>query len=76
MFKLSVLCLAHKVGGTMWKFWLHVALLCAKFVVMTRCAIEVVLCMHGHLDMLMGNHGVMEGVDFWYRCCAWCISCI
>ena len=42
----------------MWKFWLHVALLCVKLVVvgiMTRCAIQVVSCMHGHLDMLMGS---------------------
>ena len=42
----------------MWKCWLHVALLCVKLVVvgiMTRCAIEAVLRMHGHLDILMGN---------------------
>ena len=35
---------------------------------MTRCANHVVSCMHGHLDMLMENHGDMEGVDFWYWC--------
>ena len=35
---------------------------------MTRCANQVVSCMHGHLDMLMGNHGAMAGVDFWYSC--------
>ena len=42
----------------MWKLWLHVSLLCVMLVVvgiMTRCAIPVVSCMHGHLDMLMGN---------------------
>ena len=35
---------------------------------MTRCANQVVSCVHGHLDMLMGNHGATEGVDFWYWC--------
>ena len=42
----------------MWKCRLHVALLCAMLVVLgliTRCAAPVVSCMHGHLDMLMGN---------------------
>jgi hypothetical protein len=40
------------------KCWLHVALLCVMLVVVgiiTRCAIQFVSCMHGHLDMLMGN---------------------
>ena len=58
----------------MWKLWLHVALLCVMLVVvgiMTRCAIQVVSCTHGHLDMMMGNHGAMQGVDFW----SWC-SCM
>ena len=35
---------------------------------MSRCANQVVMCLHGHLDMLMGNHGAMEGVDFSYWC--------
>ena len=42
----------------MWKFWLHVALLCVMLVVvglMTRCVNQVVSSMHGHLDMLMGH---------------------
>ena len=34
---------------------------------MARCANQVVSCVHGHLDMMVGKtHGAMEGVDFWY----------
>jgi hypothetical protein len=42
----------------MWKYWLHVAMLRVMLVVVgivTRCAMQVVSCMRGHLDMLMGN---------------------
>ena len=42
----------------MWKFMLHVALLCAMLVVvglMTRGVHQVVSSMRGHLDMLMGH---------------------
>ena len=59
-----------------------VALLCVMLVVvgiMTRCAIQVVSCIHGHLDMLMGSpwcHGrcgrlvlvLMHGVSHAPRC--------
>ena len=69
-------------GGTMWMLWLHVALLCATLVVvgiMTRCAVQVVSCMRGHLDMLMGKpwchgrcgrlvFGAVHGVSHAYRC--------
>ena len=58
VFKLSVHCCAHAVGWDCGSFRLHVALLCVLLVVvglMTRCATQVVLCMHGHLGMLMGN---------------------
>ena len=57
VFKMRAHCFAHAVVGTMWKCWLHVALLCVMLVVvgiMTRCANQVVSCMHGHLDT-MGN---------------------
>jgi hypothetical protein len=56
----NCVCIALQVRwvGTMWKFWLHVALLCVMLVVvglMTRCVNQVVSSMHGHLDMLMGH---------------------
>jgi len=66
----------------MWKLWLHVALLFVMLVVVgitPRCAIQVVSCMHGHLDMLMGSpwcHGrcgllvlvLVHGVSHASRC--------
>ena len=35
---------------------------------LTKCANQVASCVHGHVDMLTGNHAAQEGVDFWYWC--------
>ena len=57
---LNSVCIALQVRwvGTMWKLWLHVALLCVMLVcvgLMTRGVNQVVSSMRGHLDMLMGH---------------------
>ena len=56
----NCVCIALQVRwvGTMWKLWLHVALLCVMLVfvgLMTRGVNQVVSSMRGHLDMLMGH---------------------